>query len=192
MASVRQLKIVVVDGGKSNGDALNDLVSSSNKKQSGKKATSSTLYKVLNFNETIKSKITQDKPPTAVFATAQAVNLGIQATRQYINYYVTDIGRSNGDSNHQAMVNHEIEKVTDMVGIGMATLGGAQMGSALGPIGALVGAGLGLAGSLVNLHFRQAGREREYAHEVFKDNNSQVRSLARANNSLTDGRVRLR
>lgn len=188
--ALHNLKITVVDGGRAEstmslsggGGGGNDEEGGGNKK--------STLYKFLNFNQTIRDKVKQATSPTTFFAIQQGVSLAKQTGREFINYYVSDIGRRNGDSNYQAIVNRKIEKVTDALSIGQGALSGAAMGSAAGPLGALIGATIGAISSGVNLGFKYAERERAYAHEIFKENNSQAYQLARANYTALTGRVR--
>ena len=145
---------------------------------------------MLNYNSTIKDKMKQAVSPTTFFAIQAGVNLAVQTGREAINYFVSDIGRSSGDSNYQAIVNRKIEKVTDVLSIGQGALGGAAAGAAFGGIGAAVGAVVGAASSGISLAFKYAERERAYAHEMFEQSNSQAYQLARANYSALTGRVR--
>lgn len=162
--------------------------SSKNDADGGEKK--SLLYKVLNYNSTIRNKIKQSTSPTVFFAIQQGVNVAVQAGREAINYYVSDIGRANGDSNYQAIVNRKIEKVTDGLSIGQGALNGAAAGAMAGPIGAAIGAVVGVISSGVSLGFKYAERAREYQHTRFKEDTSQAYQLARANYSAYTGRVR--
>ncbi len=186
--ALHNLKIIVYDGGKASGG----LFGSDDSKDGGgkKKKDKSLLYKVLNYNSTIKDKMKQAVSPTTFFAIQAGVNLAVQTGREAINYFVSDIGRSSGDSNYQAIVNRKIEKVTDVLSIGQGALGGAASGAAFGGIGAAVGAVVGAASSGISLAFKYAERERAYAHEMFEQSNSQAYQLARANYSALTGRVR--
>ena len=186
--ALHNLKIIVYDGGKMKGG----LFGSDDSKDGGdkKKKDKSLLYKVLNNNSTIKDKMKQAVSPTTFFAIQAGVNLAVQTGREAINYFVSDIGRSSGDSNYQAIVNRKIEKVTDVLSIGQGALGGAAAGAAFGGIGAAVGAVVGAASSGISLAFKYAERERAYAHEMFEQSNSQAYQLARANYSALTGRVR--
>lgn len=186
--ALHNLKIIVYDGGKMSGGVFgsDDSDDSGGKKKKDK----SLLYKVLNYNSTIKGKMKQAVSPTAFFAIQQGVSLAVQTGREAINYYVSDIGRANGDNNYQAIVNRNIEKVTDVLGIGQGLLSGAAVGAAAGPVGAIIGAVFGAASSGVSLGFKYAERERSYQHEMFEQNNSQAYQLARANYSALTGRLR--
>lgn len=114
----------------------------------------------------------------------------MQTGREAINYFVSDIGRSTGDSNYQAIVNRKIEKVTDGLSVGQGMLSGAAAGASIGPVGAVIGAAVGAISAGVSLGFKYSERERAYQHEMFKENNSQAYQLARANYSALTGRVR--
>ena len=187
--ALHNLKITVIDGGKSTGaTAAGDMVADTGaKKSSGKK---SNLYKFLNLNQAIKGKIRQAVSPTTFFALQAGVNLAQQTGRQFINYYVSDIGRRQGDSNYQAIINRRIEQVTDPLSIAGGAAVGAAAGSMFGPIGAGIGAIIGAAGAAVSLGFKYAERDRAYQHEMFKENNSQAYQLSRANFSALTGRLR--
>lgn len=186
--ALHNLKIIVYDGGKAGGG----LFGSDDSKDSGgkKKKEKSLLYKVLNYNSTIRDKMKQATSPTTFFAIQQGISVAVQTGREAINYFVSDIGRSSGDSNYQAIINRKIEKVTDVLSVGQGALSGAAAGSAAGPWGAVIGAVIGAASSGISLGFKYAERERSYAHEMFQERNSQAYQLARANYSALTGRVR--
>lgn len=189
--ALNNLKITVVDGGKTNsgmfggGEEQDDPA-----KAAPNKWKKSGMYKMLNLNQTIKHKVQQKTSPTTFFAVQQGVGLATQTARQFANYYISDIGRRNGDSNYQAIVNRRIEQVTDALSIGQGMLGGAMAGSAAGPAGAAIGAVLGAASSGISLGFKYAERERAYAHQMFEESTSQAYNLARAGNSALTGRLR--
>ena len=187
--ALHNLKITVIDGGKADTTALGgdtDTGDSGNKKGKEK----SLLSKILNYNSTIRNYLRQETSPTTFFAIQTGINLATQTGREFINYYLSDIGRANGDSNYQAIVNRQIEKVTDILSIGQGALSGAAAGSMVGPIGAAIGAVVGAASAGINLGFKYAERARAYQHEMFTENNSQAYQLARANYSALTGRVR--
>ncbi len=186
--ALHNLKIIVYDGGKASGG----MFGSDDSKDSGgkKKKEKSLLYKVLNYNSTIRDKMKQATSPTTFFAIQQGISVAVQTGREAINYFVSDIGRSSGDSNYQAIINRKIEKVTDILSIGQGALSGAAAGSAAGPWGAVIGAVVGAASSGISLGFKYAEREKSYQHERFEQNNSQAYQLARANFTALTGRVR--
>ncbi len=187
--ALHNLKITVIDGGRGDSGALGGSDDSTeNGEKKGKEK--SLLQKVLNYNSTIRNKVKQSTSPTTFFAIQAGVQLATQTGREFINYYVSDIGRANGDSNYQQIVNRRIEKVTDVLSIGQGALGGAAAGSMAGPIGAAIGAVVGAVSSGISLGFKYAERDRAFQHEMFKENTSQAYLLARANYSAYTGRVR--
>lgn len=187
--ALHNLKITVIDGGKSDSGAFSGS-SDTDTKGEKKGNEKSLLSKVLNYNSTIRNKVKQSTSPTTFFAIQAGVQLATQTSREFINYYVSDIGRANGDSNYQQIVNRRIEKVTDVLSIGQGALSGAAAGSMAGPIGAAIGAVVGAVSSGISLGFKYAERERAFQHEMFKESTSQAYQLARANYSAYTGRVR--
>lgn len=187
--ALHNLKITVIDGGRGDSGALggSDDTNTGGEKKGKEK---SLLTKVLNYNSTIREKVKQSTSPTTFFAVQQGVSLAVQTGREAINYFVSDIGRANGDSNYQAIVNRKIEKVTDVLSVGQGALSGAAAGAMAGPVGAAIGAVIGAISSGISLGFKYAEREREYQHTMFKENTSQAYQLARANYSAYTGRVR--
>lgn len=181
--ALHKLTITVIDGGKSTSQSLQD-----------GKTNQSGLSKALNYNQTIKQGMSKELSPATMFATGALVNIAMQTGRQTLNYYITDIGRANGDSNYQAIVNRTLEIGTDILGIAGSTLAGAAAGSVIPGIGTAVGAVVGAtaaaASSGISLAFRQANRERTYQHTLFTEGNAQGYNLARANYKIYTGRVR--
>jgi|GEM_PF-2124743 len=193
MAGLHQLKIIVVDGGKADGRVLGSSYNGgtgATKTESQKRTKGGTLYKVLNWNDTVRQAVVGDTPKTTQMAIASTVSVAKQATRSYVNYYLSDIGRKNGDSNYQAIVQRRMEQVSDITGFATSALSGAASGAIAGPIGAAIGAVTGMASHGIQLAFKYAERERAYSHEMFQQNNSQAYNLARANFSALTGRVR--
>lgn len=193
--ALHNLKITVIDGGKADSSILggtgDDNGSGSSSSSSSKKTGSNLLSKVFNYNSTIRNWTTQHFSPSTAFAIQQGASLLIQTGKEFVNYYVSDIGRANGDSNYQAIVNRKIEQVTDVTSILQGAWMGAAAGSMTGnPIGIAIGAAVGVTSSAINLGFKYATREREYQHEMFQENTSQAYQLARANYSAYTGRVR--
>ena len=183
--ALHNLRIVVVDGGRSNNYSAN----SNNNSTSGEKSKNykdTPLYKMLNAKDTIKSGMS----PATLFAMDMGLRVASQSIKQGANYVISDIGRANGDSNYQAYINRQIESITDPLSLVSGTLSGAATGSMFGPIGAGVGAVAGLLSSGISLGFKYAERQRAYQHEMFKENTSQAYNLARANYSAFTGRVR--
>lgn len=190
--ALHELKIIVVDGGKQSvAQARSQLSegSSSNNKNSEDKQNS-PLYKMLNLSQEIKSKVREKTSPATFYALQAGVSIATQTAKQVANYYLSDIGRANGDSNYQAHVNRTLEVVGDVTGVVQGIYGGAASGSMFGPIGMAIGAIAGGISSGVGIGFKYAERERVYQHEMFKESTSQAYNLARANYSIWTGRVR--
>lgn len=188
--ALHNLKIIVVDGGKGGKYRNSGNKSSTNEPSQKEKNKNSPLYKMLNAKQTIKNKVQSGMTPSAVFAMDMGMSVAGQTVKQIANYYISDIGRKNGDSNYQASINRQIEIVTDTLGIAGSALSGAAAGSMFGPAGAGIGLVVGAASSAISLGFKYAERERAYEHERFKLNNNQAYNLSRANFSALSGRVR--
>ena len=191
--ALHNLKIIVVDGGKSgsyksrNSGADDGKTSPAGKKQ---KYKDSPLYKLLNAKQTIKNKIQSGMTPASVFAMDMGMRVASQIVKQTANYYISDIGRKNGDSNYQALINRQIETISDPMSFVGGALSGAATGSMFGPLGAVAGLVIGATSSAVSLGFKYAERGRAYQHEIFKDNNSQAYNLARTSFQGFTGRLR--
>lgn len=186
--ALHNLKIIVVDGGKRAITRTNN--SKSQTKEERENNKNSPLYKMLNAKKTIKNKVQSGMSPSAVFAMDMGMRVGGQLIKQTANYYITDIGRKNGDSNYQAIINRQIEVMTDGLGFAGGIVSGAAAGSMFGPVGAGVGAIVGAVSSAVSLGFKYAERERDYQHEIFKQNNNQAYNLARTSFQGFTGRLR--
>lgn len=186
--ALHNIKITVIDGGKAAQNWGSDLNSDTTNKK--KKKEKSKLYKILNLNQTIRSSVKQAVTPGNFYAVQSGVSLATQIAKQAISYYVSDIGRKSGDSNYQATVARKIEQATDIMSIVGGALSGAGSGAAFGVGGAVFGTVVGAASSAISLGYKYAERERTYAHEMFKLENSQAYNLTRANYSALTGRVR--
>lgn len=185
--ALHNIKIVVVDGGRAGSYKARSTGNGGEKKKDYK---DSPLYKMLNLKDTLKNKVQSGMTPAGVMAFDMGVKFTSQIVKQSANYYISDIGRKNGDSNYQQTINRQIEIITDVTGALNSTLSGAATGSMFGPMGAVVGALAGSISSAVSYGFRQAERQRDYQHEIFKNNNSQAYNLARTNYQGFTGRLR--
>lgn len=117
-----------------------------------------------------------------------AMSIAQSTARQTANYFISNIGRKNGDSNYQDLINRQIEVATDVLGFGSSIFAGAKLGSAFGPIGMLAGAILGGTASGINIGFKQLERQSAYEYEQFKEKNSQAYQLSQAGYSVWSGR----
>jgi hypothetical protein len=189
--ALHKLEITVIDGGKATGGLTDDNTEEDPAKIKLAKWKGSAAYKMINYNQSIRAKIAQNtSSPAEAFFVESSIGLAVQTARQGINYLASDIGRKNGDSNYQAIVNRRIEVASDIMSVGAGALSGAAAGSSIGPAGAIIGGIAGAASAGISIGFRQAERERTYQHEMFKEGNSQAYNLSRANYSALTGRVR--
>lgn len=186
--ALHNLKIIVVDGGRRTSSRTSGSVSQS--KEEREKNKNSPLYKMLNAKKTIKNKAQSGMSPSAVFAMDMGLRVSSQLVKQTANYYISDIGRKNGDSNYQAIINRQIEVVSDGLGFVGGIVSGASAGSMFGPVGAGIGAVVGAISSAVSVGFKYAERERTYQHELFKQDNNQAYNLARTSFQGFTGRLR--
>ncbi len=185
--AIHNLKIVVVNGGRA-GNYKSKV--GGNDSEDKKKNKDSPLYKLLHAKDAIKNKVQSGMSPAAVFAMDMGLRVASQVVKQTANFYVSDIGRKNGDSNYQALINRQIEVVSDTMSFASGALSGAAAGSMFGPIGAGIGLVVGAASSAISLGFKYAERQRDYQHEMFKNNNSQAYNLARTSFQGFTGRLR--
>lgn len=115
-----------------------------------------------------------------------------------INFWVGGLGYENGDEAYQQRVGRQIEIVQDATNtatsIAMGAMAGAMAGSVVPVvgtvIGGLVGGLLSTANSATGLITKYEGRKRDYNFKMFKENNAIEYKRARANLSLTTGRLR--
>lgn len=186
--ALHNLKIIIVDGGREGSYKSKNAGGNSQNKKTNYKDT--PLYKMLNAKDTIKNKMQGGMTTAQAYSMNMGLRVAGQFVRQAANYYISDIGRRNGDSNYQAIINRQIEIGSDILSVGNSILAGATTGSMFGGIGAGIGAVLGATSSAISLGFKYAERERAYQHEMFKNNTSQAYSLARSNFQGFTGRLR--
>jgi len=189
--ALNELRIIVVDGGSSATSKTNSTNSKKkNVEPDAQDPKESKLYKALHFSDSVKTKIENKTTPTQFYALQAGASIASQTIKSIANYYLSDIGRSNGDSNYQAQVNRTLEVVGDVTGVVGGAFSGAAAGSMFGPVGAVIGFAAGAISSSISLAFKYAEKERAYQHEMFKENTSQAYNLARANYSVWTGRAR--
>lgn len=181
--ALHDLRITVVDGGKAkyysgNGNNPFDFSESEN------------ITNGYNQSQDIGAGLEEKTLNIETFATVEMWNIAKNIAQGAFKYVVSDIGRQNGDSNYQALINRQLEITQDVSSVLMGVLSGAKIGASAGPAGAVVGAVIGTVGSSVNLVFKYAERGRDYKHTLFKESTSQAYLLARANYSATTGRLR--
>lgn len=189
--ALHNIKIIVVDGGRS-GSYKSKTRSTSEDESNKTDWQKSPIYKLINLKSEIKNKITGGTKtnPQGVMMFNMATQLSKQIITQTANYYFSDIGRKNGDSNYQQIINRNIEIAFDIGKFLTSAASGAATGSMFGPMGAAVGAAAGFTSSLMSLQFRNLERQRTHQHEIFKENNSQTYNLARTSYQGFTGRLR--
>ena len=193
--ALNELRIIVVNGGGSGGNGSASGIKKEKTVAQFQKEKNQKLSKAIkSFSNPVDAavdKITGKMSPSAALVTTMAVNLGVSFLKQSFNYHISNIGRSAGDSNYQAIVGRQLEIVSDNINTISSVLSGAAAGAAIGGFaGAAVGAVTGGISAGISIGFRQAERQRAYDYELFKQNNTQSYNLSRANYSLYNGRVR--
>lgn len=107
-----------------------------------------------------------------------------------LEYYVGGLGYTNGDQALQDQVSRKVEIFKDVTNVASSIGMGALYGSWGGPIGAVLGATFGAVSTGTSIATKYASRGRDFTYKVFKENNSIEYQRARANISLTNGRLR--
>ena len=116
--------------------------------------------------------------------------VGKQFANAAINYWQSGLSMEYGDEAYQDVVGRQIEYVQDRLNFATSVAMGATYGSFGGVPGMAIGAVLGGASSIISTHFKYLNRHRDYNFKVFKENNAIEYKRARANLSLTNGRLR--
>ena len=120
----------------------------------------------------------------------KVLSAGIMIGRLALNYYAGGVGYRNGDAAQQEAVQRNFEVIEEGAGL-IASVGiGVTYGVRGGPVGMLIGGALALATTAISLGVKYAGKEREYNVKIFKEENAIEYKRARANLSLTTGRLR--
>ena len=120
----------------------------------------------------------------------KAISAVLMTGRLSLNYYVGGIAYRNGDSAMQEAVQRNFEIAEESIGVLSAIGIGATYGSAGGVAGAIIGATLGAATAGTSLAVKYMGKYREYDAKMFKEENAIEYRRARAQVSLTTGRLR--
>lgn len=116
--------------------------------------------------------------------------LGIMAGRLALNYSAGGVAYRNGDAALQDAVQRNYEMAEEGVTL-ISSIGiGATYGSAGGAAGAIIGATIGAISAGVSLIVKYAGKFRDYDAKMFKEENAIEYKRARAQVSLTTGRLR--
>lgn len=135
------------------------------------------------------TKTTHSKVAWRITAT-KVLSAGIMIGRLALNYYAGGVGYRNGDAAQQEAVQRNFEVIEEGAGL-IASVGiGVTYGVRGGPAGMILGGVLALATTATSLGVKYAGKEREYNVKIFKEENAIEYRRARANLSLTTGRLR--
>lgn len=130
-----------------------------------------------------KKRIIKTNVTHAVAVTKQVIDFSLE-------YYLGGIGSRSGDQSQESIIKRKWEKVTDFTGIASATAMGAVYGAWGGPVGAVMGATIGAISTSASIGFKYLNREREYSYKIQKEENAIEYKRARAQTSLTNGRLR--
>lgn len=134
---------------------------------------------------------TQDKN-SKVFGRITATKVlsaEIMVGRLALNYYAGGIGYRNGDTAQQEAVQRNIEMLEESAGL-IASVGIGVLYGARSVPGMIIGGALALATTATSLGIKYAGKYREYNAKMFKEENAIGYQRARAQVSLTNGRLR--
>ena len=168
--ALHTLKIVVVDGGRASGYSAGG--SSATTKTTQKVDKESPLYKLLNAKEIIKEKTIGKLSTETAYSGGMFGRLAMQTAKSAFSYYISDIGRSTGDSNYQARVNRAFEvggQVMNVLGSAVSGAVAGFMGSGGNPAVAAIGAVVGLTSSVISIGFQNAEKERAYRHTMAEE-----------------------
>ena len=114
----------------------------------------------------------------------------IAVGRLWLNYYVGGVSYRTGDSAQQEAAQRNLELLEEGGGM-LTSIGiGATYGARGGAIGMILGATLAAITTASSIGVKYANKAREYNMKVFKEENGIEYKRARANLSLTTGRLR--
>lgn len=113
-----------------------------------------------------------------------------QGIRLLDQYYIAGIGYATGDSSLQAQIERKYEIFTDITSIAVSAGMGLTYGATGGPIGAISASAMAVAQTSMSIASKYATRERDYNVNMYKQNNAIEYKRARAQISLTTGRLR--
>ena len=130
----------------------------------------------------------------AVITVSQQVLGQVSAS---VNFAISGIGMTTGDSALQERVAREQEKVQESVQMAKGILGGAAagavMGAAFGPVGMLVGAvGGAIFGGVtteIDKERKYEERRREYEYDAWKLDTARAVNLQRSGVTIGNGRL---
>lgn len=118
------------------------------------------------------------------------LSASIAVGRLWMNYYAGGTAYRNGDTAMQEGVQRNFEMVEEGAGLLLSIGIGATYGARGGVPGMILGGVLAAGTTATSLGFKYAGRNRDYNMKMFKEENAIEYKRARANLSLTTGRLR--
>lgn len=113
-----------------------------------------------------------------------------QGLRYADQYYIAGISYATGDSALQSQIERKYELATDFASIAFSGAMGATYGATGGPIGAISASAMAMVQTTMSIASKYATRERDYDVNIYKQNNAIEYKRARAQISLTTGRLR--
>lgn len=119
-----------------------------------------------------------------------AIGVSRQVASYMISYKLSSLEMENGDATYSDYMQRQVEVIEDVSGIATAFATGALYGSGGGLSGAIVGSLASGASAIASTAFKYINRQRDYEFKMFKINNGIEYKRARANISLTNGRLR--
>ena len=175
-------------------------IDESEEKDAFQKEVKEGVGKLSNPIGALKSKINESVGAKGVAIAGAVIAVAQQVLGQVsagVNFAISGVGRTTGNSALQDTIAREEEKVQESVNMAKGILGGAAsgvvMGASFGPIGALVG---GVGGAIfggikaeTDKQRKYEERRREYEFEAWKFDTARAVSLQRAGVTAGGGRL---
>ena len=175
-------------------------IDESEEKDAFQKEVKEGVGKLSNPIGALKSKINESVGAKGVAIAGAVIAVAQQVLGQVsagVNFAISGVGMTTGNSALQDTIAREQEKVQESVNMAKGILGGAAsgvvMGASFGPIGALVGGGGGaIFGGIkaeTDKQRKYEERRREYEFESWKFDTARAVSLQRAGVTAGGGRL---
>lgn len=182
MQGVQRIEVIVrkEDTGGATAGANEESAESVGSSGSGSGASSTGTAASYGTHSKVNARITATKTLSAFIAMGR---LGL-------NYVVGGTAYRNGDTAMQEAAQRNLEMVEEGAGLLLSIGIGATYGARGGVGGMAIGAALAAMTTASSLFFKYRGKERDYNIKMFKEENAIEYKRARANLSLTTGRLR--
>lgn len=181
-------------------DGKKSSIDESEEKDAFQKEVKEGVGKLSNPIGALKSKINESVGAKGVAIAGAVIAVAQQVLGQVsagVNFAISGVGMTTGNSALQDTIAREQEKVQESVNMAKGILGGAAsgvvMGASFGPIGALVG---GVGGAIfggikaeTDKQRKYEERRREYEFEAWKFDTARAVSLQRAGVTAGGGRL---